>query len=272
MIRDLRIAVIGAGIMGEAMISGMLQQELVEPGQIMATELRADRRDEIAGRYGVQVTDDNVAAVHWAQVAVFAVKPQTLPRLLPELRGTLGDGELVISIVAGAPLRHFADLLGHPQVVRSMPNTPAQIGHGMTVWTAAPAVTEQQRGWARTILGSFGHEQYVDDENYLDMATALSGTGPAYFFLLMEAMVDAGVHLGFPRYMAQQLVLETMHGSVLYAMQSGKHLAELKNGVTSPAGTTAAALYELERGGLRTVLTDAIWAAYRRSAELGKGK
>ncbi len=272
MIQDLRIAVIGAGIMGEAMISGMLRQGLVPPEQIMATELRAERRDEIAARYGVQVTDDNVAAVHWAQVAVFAVKPQTLPKLLPELRGTLNDGELVLSIVAGAPIRHFAELLGHPQVVRSMPNTPAQIGEGMTVWTSAAAVTEQQRGWARTILGSFGHEQYVDDETYLDMATALSGTGPAYFFLLLEAMVDAGVHLGFPRYMAEKLVMQTMIGSALYAQQSGKHLAELKNGVTSPAGTTAAALYELERGGLRTVLTDAIWAAYRRSAELGKGK
>lgn len=272
MIQDLRIAVIGAGVMGEAMISGMLRQGLVPPEQIMATELREERRAEIAARYGVQVTSDNVAAVHWAQVAVFAVKPQTLPRLLPELRGTLNDGELVISIVAGAPLRHFAELLDHPQVVRSMPNTPAQIGEGMTVWTAAAAVTEQQRGWARTILGSFGHEQYVDDETYLDMATALSGTGPAYFFLLLEAMVDAGVHLGFPRYMAEKLVMQTMIGSALYAKQSGKHLAELKNGVTSPGGTTAAALYELERGGLRTVLTDAIWAAYRRSAELGKGK
>jgi len=151
MIRDLRIAVIGAGIMGEAMISGMLRQELVEPDQIIATELREERRVEIAERYGVRTTDDNVEAVRWAQVAVFAVKPQTLPKLLPELRGTLHDGELVISIVAGAPLRHFADLLAHPQVVRSMPNTPAQIGEGMTVWTAAEAVTEQQRGWARTI-------------------------------------------------------------------------------------------------------------------------
>jgi pyrroline-5-carboxylate reductase len=272
MIRDLRIAVIGAGVMGEAMISGMLRKELVTPDRIIATELREDRRNEIAERYGVRVTDDNAEAVRWAQIAVFSVKPQTLPKLLPELRGTLEHGELVISIVAGAPIHHFADGLDHPQIVRSMPNTPAQIGQGMTVWTASAAVTEEQRGWARTILGSFGHEQYVDDENYLDMATALSGTGPAYFFLLMEAMVDAGVHLGFPRYMAQELVLQTMLGSALYAMQSGKHLAELRNGVTSPAGTTAAALNELERGGLRTVLSDGIWAAYRRSAELGKTK
>jgi pyrroline-5-carboxylate reductase len=272
MIRDLRIAVIGAGVMGEAMISGLVKQDLVAPEQIVATEPRAERRAEIADRYGIRVTEDNVEAAHWAQVAIFSVKPQTLPKLVPELRGALGEGELVISIVAGAPIRHFVEGLDHSAVVRSMPNTPAQIGEGMTVWTAAEAVSEQQRGWARTILGSLGHELYVDDENYLDMATALNGTGPAYFFLLLEAMIDAGVHLGLPRYMAQDLVLQTALGSVRYAMSSNRHMAELKNGVTSPGGTTAAALSELERGGLRTVLADAIWAAYRRSAELGKGK
>lgn len=272
MIRDLRIAIIGAGVMGEAIISGILKHELVAPGQITATDVHTDRRAQIAERYGVRTTDDNVTAVHEAQVAVFAVKPQTLPKLLPTLRGTLTEGELVISIVAGAPMRHYTDALAHSAVVRSMPNTPAQIGEGMTVWTASETVSEEQRGWARTILGSFGRELYVDDEHYLDMATALSGTGPAYFFLLMEAMIDAGVHLGFPRAMSQELVLQTMLGSARYAMHSGRHMAEMRNDVTSPAGTTAAAIYELERGGLRTVLSDAIWAAYRRSMELGKGK
>lgn len=272
MIRDLRIAIIGAGTMGEAIIGGLLRQELIAPEQIMATGPREERRAELARRYAIHTTADNKEAAHWAQVAVFTVKPQTLPKLLPELHGTLRDGELVLSTVAGAPIRHFADLLGHAAVARSMPNTPAQIGEGMTVWTTAEAVSEQQRSWARTILGSLGHELYVADENYLDMATALSGTGPAYFFLLMEAMIDAGVYLGFPRYMAQELVYQTMLGSVRFAMQSGKHPTELRNGVTSPGGTTASALYELERGGLRTVLSDAIWAAYRRSAELGKGK
>jgi pyrroline-5-carboxylate reductase len=270
MIRDLRIAVIGAGAMGEAMIGGLLKQKLVAPDQITATGPRAERREELAQRYGIRTTVDNVEAARWAQVVLFTVKPQMLLKILPTLRGALRDGELVISTVAGAPIRHFADLLDHPAIVRSMPNTPAQIGEGMTVWTAAEAVSEQQRGWARIILGTLGKELYVADENYLDMATALSGTGPAYFFLLMEAMIDAGVHLGFPRYMAQELVLQTMLGSVRYAIQSDKHAAELRNGVTSPGGTTAAALYELERGGLRTVLSDAIWAAYRRSAELGK--
>jgi pyrroline-5-carboxylate reductase len=258
--------------MGEAMIGGLLKQQLVAPEQIIATEPREERRAEIEQRYGVHVTDDNVEVAHWAQVAIFSVKPQTLPKVLPTLRGALQPGELVVSIVAGAPIRHFVDSLGHTAIVRSMPNTPAQIGEGMTVWTAADAVSEQQRGWARTILGSFGRELYVDDETYLDMATALNGTGPAYVFMVLEAMIDAGVHLGLPRYMVEELVHQTMLGSVRYAMQSGKHAAELRNGVTSPGGTTAAALYELERGGLRTVLSDAIWAAYRRSAELGKGK
>lgn len=271
MLRDLRIAIIGAGIMGEAMIGGLLRQALVVPDQIVATGPREERRNELAQRYGIRTTDDNVEAARWAQVAVFGVKPQTLTKVLPHLRGALGEGELVLSIVAGAPIRHFAEALDHPAVVRAMPNTPAQIGEGMTVWTAAASVGEVQRGWARTILGAVGRELYVSDEHYLDSATALSGTGPAYVFLLMEAMIDAGVHLGFPRYMAQELVLQTMLGSVRYAMGSRLHMAELRNGVTSPGGTTAAALYELERGGLRTVLSDAIWAAYRRSAELGKG-
>jgi pyrroline-5-carboxylate reductase len=272
MLANLRLAVIGAGVMGEAMIGGMLRQELVTPDQIIATEPREERRQEIAQRYGVRVVEDNVEAVRWAQVAIFSVKPQTLPRLLPDLRGTLGHGELVISIVAGAPIRQFVQGLEHGAIVRSMPNTPAQIGEGMTVWTAADEVSELQRGWAQTILGALGKEHYVADENYLDMATALSGSGPAYFFLLMEAMVDAGVHLGFPRYMAEELVLQTMLGSVRYALHSKRHKAELRNEVTSPGGTTAAAIYELEKGGLRTVITDAIWAAYRRAAELGKGK
>lgn len=272
MIKDLRIAVVGAGVMGEAIISGLLRQKLVTPDQIVATGPRAERRGELEERYAARTTENNNEAAAWAQVVVVAVKPQTLPKVLPPLKGTLRAGELVISTVAGAPIRHFTDMLDHAAVVRSMPNTPAQIGEGMTVWTASETVTDEQRDWARVILSSLGRELYVADENYLDMATALSGTGPAYFFLLMEAMIDAGVHLGFPRYMAQELVQQTMLGSVRYAMQSAAHPAELRNGVTSPGGTTAAAIYELERGGLRTVLSDAIWAAYRRSAELGKGK
>ncbi len=270
MLTDLRVALIGAGAMGEAMIGGLLRHELVSADQILATAPREERRRELQARYKIAVSDDNLAAAHWGQVVIFAVKPQMLPRVLAPLRGTLRDDDLCLSVIAGAAIRTFAESLEHPAVVRAMPNTPAQIGEGMTVWTAGSAVTERQRGWARTILGALGHELFVDDERYLDMATALNGTGPAYFFLVMEAMIDAGVHLGLSRRIAEELVMQTMLGSVRYAQQSGLHPAQLRNAVTSPGGTSAAALSELERGGLRTVLADAIWAAYRRSAELGK--
>jgi pyrroline-5-carboxylate reductase len=270
MLRDLRVAIIGAGAIGEAIIGGLLRQELVSAEQIVISHPREDRRRELHARFGVQMTSDNTEAAHWGRIVIFAVKPQMLQRVLPPLRDALGADDLAISVVAGATLRSFADALNHPVVVRSMPNTPAQIGEGMIVWTAAQSVTETQQAWARTVLSALGRELYVDNEQYLDMATALSGTGPAYFFLLMEAMIDAGVHLGLSRRIAEELVQQTMLGSVRYAQQSNLHPAQLRNAVTSPGGTSAAALSELERGGLRTVFADAIWAAYRRSVELGK--
>lgn len=177
---------------------------------------------------------------------------------------------LVLSIVAGARIGAMAAGLDHQAIVRAMPNTPAQIGEGMSVWTATAAVSEEQRRQAQSILQALGEEIYVEDEDYLDMATALSGTGPAYVFLFMEAMIDAGVHLGFSRRIAQQLVLQTVRGSVDFARQSVAHPAELRNVVTSPGGTSAEALYQLEKGGFRTVLSRAIWAAYQKSQYLGE--
>lgn len=270
MLRDLKISVIGPGAMGEAVIGGLLRQELVPAEQILVSHPRDERRRELQARYGVQASADNVAAAAWGRVVIVAVKPQQLKRVLPPLRGTLRDDDLAISVVAGVTIGAIAEALDHPAVVRSMPNTPAVIGEGMTVWTASPDVTETQRGWAGTILGALGRELFVDTETYLDMSTAINGTGPAYFFLMMEAMVDAGVHLGLSRRIAEELVQQTMLGSVRYAQQSGLHPAQLRNAVTSPGGTSAAAISELERGGMRTVLSDAIWAAYRRSVELGK--
>jgi len=270
MLQDLHIAFIGAGMMGEAMLAGLLKEELVAAGQIIATGPREDRRSYLHERYGVRVTGDNRYAAEHADIIVFGLKPQTLPKVLPALRGAVKPEDLVLSIIAGAPISAFRDALTHANIVRAMPNTPAQIAEGMTVWTATDSVSEAQRGSVRTILGALGKEHYVADEKYLDMATALSGTGPAYCFLLLEAMVDAGVHLGFPRRVAEELVLQTMYGSTLFAMQSGKHLAELRNMVTSPGGTSASALRALERGGLRTVLADGVWAAYERACELGK--
>ncbi len=270
MLKDLHIAVIGSGAMGEAIISGLLRQAMVAPDQILATDPYEHRLRELQARYAIQTSQDNLDAAQWGQIVIIAVKPQYLKPVLQSLRGKLRPDALVISIVAGATLQTFTEALDHTLVVRSMPNTPAMIGEGMTVWTAHPMVEEQQRVWARMVLSALGHQIFVEHETYLDMSTALNGSGPAYVFLMMEAMVDAGVHMGLARPIAEELVTHTMLGSVRYAQQSGKHPAALRNAVTSPGGTTSAALSELERGGLRTVLADAIWAAYRRSVELGK--
>ncbi len=270
MLTDLRVAVVGAGAMGEAIIGGLLRQELVRADQIIAAEPREERRNDLHARYGIGVSADNGETVRQGDIVIIAVKPQVLAQVLAPLCGMVRDAAVVISIVAGASIQLLAESLAHAAVVRTMPNTPAQVGAGMTVWTASAGVTERQREWTRAALGVLGREVRVDNETYLDMATAINGSGPGYIFLMIEAMIDAGVHLGLPRDLAQELVVQTILGSALYVQQSDKHPAQLRNAVTSPGGTTAAALSELERGGLRTVLGDAIWAAYRRSVELGK--
>ena len=269
MLNESRVAFIGSGSMGEAMIRGLLRQGMVASEQIVASGPRTERGQVLFDRYAVGVTTDNVEAAAGADVVVLSVKPQVLCHVLEELAGQVDRDALVLSIVAGARMDTITRMLDTPAVVRVMPNTPAQIGMGISVWAATEATTESQRGQALTLLQALGEEVYVGDEDYLDMATALSGTGPAYVFLLMEAMVDAGVHLGFSRHISERLVIETMRGSVEYARKSARHLATLRNQVTSPGGTSAEALYHLEKGGLRTVLSRAIWAAYQRSRVLG---
>jgi pyrroline-5-carboxylate reductase len=272
MFSDVTIAFIGSGNMGEAMIQGLLKQRMVEPEQIIAADPRVERGEELAATYAVQYTTNNLEAATKANLLVLSVKPQVLDEVLPEVRGGARTCSLVVSIVAGAPIRMIADGLANPCVVRVMPNTPARIGQGISVWTATPEVPEAQREQARLLLKAFGEEIFVKDEDYLDMATALSGTGPAYVFLFMEAMIDAGVHMGFSRHIAEKLVIQTVRGSVEYAAASGEHPAVLRNQVTSPGGTSAEALYQLEKGGLRTVVSRAIWAAYQRSVGLGGGR
>jgi pyrroline-5-carboxylate reductase len=205
-----------------------------------------------------------------AEVVVVAVKPQMLARVMRELRGRLDAEQVVVSIVAGATLRTLVDGLQHAAVVRAMPNTPSQIRRGMSVWSASEACTARQRDLARAVLRALGDERQVADEAFVAMATALSGTGPTYLFAVMEALIDAGVHLGFPRELAHDLVVETLIGSAEFAKRSELHPAQLRNAVTSPGGTSAAAIYELEKGRIRTVFSDAVWAAYRRTLELGE--
>jgi pyrroline-5-carboxylate reductase len=264
-----RLAFIGGGTMAEAMIRGLLEKHLVPPSHVLVTGPRRERRADLAKRFGVKALASNAEAARAAHVVVLSVKPQVLPTVLRELSGEMRSDQLVISIVAGAPLAVLRDGLDHAAIVRAMPNTPAQIGMGVTAWTATSAVDREQRDRAKAILGALGEEIEVEEETWVDMATALSGTGPTYVFLLMEALVDAGVHLGFSRRVAEELVLRTVEGSAAFARQSERHLAELRNMVTSPGGTSAAAIYELEKGTLRTVLSRAVYAAYLRTRELG---
>jgi len=269
-LQGLTLAFIGSGTMAEAMIQALLRAGEVTAEQIIASGPRVERGEELRSRYGVRVTTDNVAAASEADIVILSVKPQVLPLVLAGLRGHIRPTALVFSIVAGTPMATICAGLDHAAVVRTMPNTPAQIGEGMTVWTAAPAVTKAQRAQAQAILQTMGLEMYVTEEDALDMATAVSGTGPTYVFLLMEALVDAAVHLGFSRRQARLLVIQTVLGAAKFAQQSDLHLAQLRNMVTSPGGTSAEAIYQLEKGGLRTILSKAIWAAYKKSRLLGE--
>lgn len=267
-----KIALIGAGNMGEAIIGGLLRHQVASPENILAADALAERVADLHARYGVTPFTENIAAAAQADVVILSIKPQMLKKVLSGLKGKLQPSALVLSIVAGASMLTLSEGLDHPYLVRSMPNTPAQIGEGITVWTASPAVTPDQMDLARHILEALGEEIFMEEERYLDMATALSGTGPAYVFLFMEALIDAGVHLGFPRRIAERLVTQTIRGSVDYSLLRTAHPAQLRNEVTSPGGTSATALYYLEKAGFRTALSRAVWAAFERSMELGKGR
>ncbi len=272
MLADAHIGFVGSGAMAEAMIEGLLKKNIAQAHNITAAGPREERGRALAERFQIAATTDNVKAVLGAELVVIAVKPQVLPAVLPGLRGHIGSDALVLSIIAGVRTDTIITGLAHASVVRSMPNSPAQIGEGITVWMPAPSVSPTQREQARLLLGALGEEVEADSEDQLDMATALSGTGPAYVFLFMEALVDAGVHLGFSRRVAEQLVSQTVKGSVDFYRYSPSHLARLRNQVTSPGGTTAEALYYLEKAGFRTAISRAVWAAYLRSAALGQGR
>jgi pyrroline-5-carboxylate reductase len=273
-----RLAFVGAGVMAEAMIAGLLARKLVAPAQVAGSHPRPVRREELTGKYGIEVFESNREAAEFARagdgasggIVILSVKPQKLVGVVRELKDSVAADALVVSIVAGARVETIAGELLHPSVVRVMPNTPAQVGEGMTVWTATPQVTGEQAAQVRAMLGALGREMRVDEERQIDMATALSATGPTYVFLVMEALIDAGVHMGFSREVARELVIQTMLGSVLFARESHKHPAELRNMVTSPGGTSAEAIYQMEKGSLRTVMSKAVYAAFQRAVALGK--
>ncbi len=263
-----KLAFVGGGAMGEALMAAAIAQEVCPAGRIAVGEPVAGRRDHLAAKHGVDVDADNAAVVSGADVIVLAVKPQHVPAALPPLHAAVPQTALVISIMAGVPLSTISSYLDNVRLVRAMPSILATIGEAATVWTATEVISAEQRAQAEALFVAAGTELYVPDERYLDMATAVNGSGPAFVFLLLEALIDGAVRVGLPRETASALILQTVKGSALMAEIEDAHPAELRNLVTSPGGTTAEGLQALEQGGVRAALHDAVMAAYRRSQEL----
>lgn len=256
--------------MGEAILSRLLRRRIAARQDVWVSDISPARLAYLQKKYRVATTPQNLQAAREGEVVILAIKPQQLEAVGQELGGNLRPDQLVFSIVAGAALATLSQGLGHDRVVRVMPNIAAQVGQAMSLWTATPQVTEADREKARTILASLGQEIYAAEEKYLDLATAVSGSGPAYVFLFIEAFVDAAVHIGLPRDMATRMVLQTVMGATRLAQESGQHPAQLKNLVTSPGGTTAEALLHLEAGGWRAQLIGAVQAAYQKARGLGQ--
>ncbi len=267
----MKLAFIGGGTMAEAILRGVLDSRLAGGGDVCVGEPRAERREYLSQQFGVQSAQDNQVAVRGADLVVLAIKPQDLPSVFKQLHQKLDPGQTALSIVAGAKMSTLTQGLGHPGIVRVMPNTPAQIGEGMSLWTCSDQVDENKRDLVRSVLATVGRELYVDDEKYLDMATALSASGPAYVFLFIEALIDAGVYVGLPRDTATTLALQTVYGSTKLVMETGQHPAQLKDMVVSPGGTTAEGLQVLERAGVPAAIVEAVKAAYQKSIKLGQG-
>ena len=264
----MRVGFIGGGVMAEAMLSRALASGVCRPDDVVVAEPVDARRLELTERYDVEVHADNAPA-GVCELVVIAVKPQHIGYVCKDLHGSLNPGQTVMSIAAGVPIKTLTDGLKHKAIIRVMPNTPAQIGAGMSVWVATPSVQDDARAYAAAMLGTLGREWRVDSEDYLNMATAISGSGPAYVFVFIEALTEAGVLMGMPRDMAQTLAIETAVGAAQLAKESGTNPAILREMVTSPGGTTAAALHEFERGRFRATVMDAAMAAFRRARELG---
>lgn len=267
-----KLVFIGGGMMGTAMISGVLRNGVLTPEQITVSDLNTQRGEVLTAEYGITYTTSNMVAVQGADAVVLAVKPQFFDAVAKEISGLISEAEVVVSIMAGVTIATIQEKLGVERVVRSIPNTPGAIGQGISAWLGTDAVSETGLDMARQILASLGETLQVPAEHYMDMATAISGSGPAYVFLFMEAMMDAAVHMGFARADAEKLVLHTVSGAAAYAIESGEHVTVLRNQVTSPGGTTAEGLYHMERNSVRAAVARGIWGAYQRGQVLGGGK
>lgn len=266
-----KVAFIGAGNMAEALLKGLLRSGTERPEELHGTGRRKERLEELSRTYGIRTGTDNAAAAAWADVIVLAVKPQTMGRVLDQVAPAIDHTKLVISIAAGVPIAALERKLGRgARIVRAMPNTPALVGAGATAIAGGDHATEADLAEAGRLFAAVGQVVTVD-EPLLDAVTGLSGSGPAYVFLVIEALSDAGVKVGLPRYSAQALAAQTVLGSAKLLIETGLHPGLLKDQVTSPGGTAIAGLHTLEAGGLRTTLMDAVEAATKRARELGEG-
>jgi pyrroline-5-carboxylate reductase len=270
-LQDKRIAFIGAGNMGEGLIKGLLEAGKVRPEQLIATDVRTDRLETIRKAYQIDTLTNNREAVTKAQILLLAVKPQAMNGVLTELNGTVGEDHLILSIAAGIRTTFIEGKFSLPtRVVRIMPNTPALVRAGASAIAPGQHATPEDLEFARQIFEAVGCVVEIE-ENLMDAVTGLSGSGPAYIFVMIEALSDAGVRMGLSREVATLLVGQTVLGAARMVLETGEHPARLKDMVTSPGGTTAAGLHVLEQAGFRGALKAAVEAATRRSQELEKG-
>lgn len=268
---DGRLAVIGTGGMGEALLRGFLRAEVVRPEQVVCTATRPERLEELAQVHGVATTSDNAAAIADAEVVLLAVKPQVLPAVFAQAADAFVDGQTVISVAAGVTTASLVAAIGAAvDVVRVMTNTPAQVEAAMSVLAGAPGVPEAALARAEELLATVGDVARLPEDR-IDVMAAMSGSGPAYLFLVVEALVEAGVELGLTRAQATRFAVQTLDGSGRLLASSGTHPALLREAVTSPGGSTAAGLRELEAGGVRAAVRNAVAAAHARNRELGAG-
>ncbi len=269
MMENLKIAFLGAGNMAEALVAGIVKGKLAEPENILATDIASTRLEILKDRYYIQVGSQNSEAVMWADVIILCVKPNVMTKVLGDIQGSLSDKQLVISVAAGVPLNNIQATIGQTiPLVRAMPNTPAVIQEGVTALSGGEGLSFEHLEIARSIFESVG-KVVVVDESLMDGVTGLSGSGPAYIYLAIEALIDGGVRVGLPRNVAHTLAVQTVVGAATMVRETGEHPAVLKDRVTSPGGTTIAGLQRLEEGGLRATLIEAVEAAAHRSKELG---
>ena len=266
----MRLSFIGGGTMAEAILGGILKANIGAPEDICVGEVVESRREYLASTYGINTTDNNIKAIDAAELIVLSIKPQDIASVSEVIKNKISNDQTVVSIIAGAAMKTLSGSTGHSKIIRIMPNTPAQIGSGMSVWTASDGVDASHIELTRSILSTIGEEIYVNEEKYLDMATGLSASGPAYVFVIIEALIDAGVYVGLPRDMARKLALQTVYGSTKLVMETGRHPGELKDMVVSPGGTTAEGVQALEKYSVPAALVEAVNSAYLKSIRLGE--